>query len=177
MTAAEQLATLTDAEVADLVVLVQSRRAASTEGKLEVAAAEYSAKIAERAAREAADPALQRTRREDALEAQRKQEHNRRIEIADLEAMAKKDPRILAQPHLDLGETAFHRCFECRVPAFEAKQVGGLGVLCLPCHARHRLKCDACGAHKGVLTKWCTDFKWRCEPCAAEYLAQAEAAR
>jgi hypothetical protein len=177
MGVADRLETLTDAEVSDLLTLVQSRRAASPDARAEAEAAAYRERIAEREAREAADPELQRSRREAALEAQRKHEQERRTEIADLEAMAKVDPSTLAQPRLEQGETAMRRCFECRVPAFEAKPVGGLGALCLPCHARHRLHCDACDAHKGVLAKWCTDFKWRCDSCASEYLALAEAAR
>jgi hypothetical protein len=175
---AEQLQTLTDAEVADLLALVKSRRAASPAARVEAEAAAYRERVAEREAREAADPELQRSRHAAALEAEHKREAERKTELADLEALAKLDPRTLAQPHLEQGETAIHRCLECRVPAFDAKLIGSLGMLlCLPCHARHRLKCDVCGAGKGVLANWCTDFKWRCDTCAAEYLAKAEAAR
>jgi hypothetical protein len=171
MTAAEQLATLSDTEVAELLALVRARRAASGEGRAEADAAAYAATIAEREAREAADPELQRSRREAALEAQRRAEQERATELAELEALAKRDPRVLAQPRLDNGETATYRCSECHVPIFEGR-LTGLAVLCGPHYAKHRLKCDVCGAGEGVLTTRFRDRKWRCDTCAAAHVAQ-----
>jgi hypothetical protein len=170
MKAAEQLATLSDTEAAELLALVRSHRAVSPEGKLEAEAAEYAAKIAEREAREAADPELQRQRKEASIEAQRRAEQELATELADLEAMAARDPRALAQPFIDAGHSDAFRCSQCGVQSFEAKLTGGL-VLCGPHWAQHRLKCDACGAGKGIRSRLCADGSWRCDGCVDAYVA------
>lgn len=79
------------------------------------------------------------------------------------------DARITARINATSLEPAY-RCVECRVGCFTAKQVAGAIILCLPCFAKHRLRCDACSG-KDVLAQRCSDNAWRCDACAAEYRA------
>jgi hypothetical protein len=166
-------AALTDDERAILAAaeVIQRRVATDPEAQRLAAKAEYEAQIAERDARCNADPVylagLAESRRQELVE--------RRREIERVNSLAHQDSGAISTQRIRRGDRPAWVCVECRVPVFEIARVGLAFSLCVPCWAQHRLRCDECKAHKDVLTRWCNDSKWRCDPCVEKYLANPPA--
>lgn len=135
----------------------------------EAEAAEYAERM--RASDEAFlnDPVAQA----GAREAKRKAEAEHQRELAWMRSLANQDPRAIAHPREVKGEKSIWRCHECLSPAFTVRVVAESISLCERCWATHRLRCDACGAHKDVITSFCPpDGKWRCPACQVTFRAE-----
>jgi hypothetical protein len=107
--------------------------------------------------------------------AQRKAEAERKQKLEDLRALARlsspPDPRpsVTGPPgFMMIGDaSALITCRECRQEVWGEYILCGIATLCGPCHARHALRCDQCGAHSNVITRYYTDGSFRCDPCGA----------
>ena len=166
--------------IADAARILEEHREHRTpeQIKAEREAAEYAERIAQSERNFLADPVAQA----GAAEARRQAAEDHRRELEYLRSLANQDPRAIAQPRAEKGQHSLWRCRECLSPAYVVKVVAESISLCERCWASHRLRCDACGAHKDVICSFCPpDGKWRCPGCQvpfrAEYAANPDAFR
>ena len=135
--------------------------------------AEYEREIAASMERAARDPIAQELFRKARAQA----EADHRAEIAKLREEAKLDTAAIAADKLRQGwELGMWVCRDCGVHTARIKRLAQGGIfLCEACHAKHRLRCDVCGAHddRSIPTDFCPgDARFRCPKCLAAYAAQ-----
>ena len=177
-----EIATLTDSEVVALRDVLRASRDPQELAEIEARSreieererrAQHDQEIAESAARAARDPIAQELFRKAAEQAKA----DAAAEIAQLRTEARLDIEAqVAEKRAQGFRSSLNPCRDCGVQAFQIKQVGLTHVTyCLACHARHRLRCDVCGAHddKSIPTSWCPgDQTFRCPTCLEDYASQ-----
>jgi hypothetical protein len=134
--------------------------------------AAYDAAIAERDARCLADPEWVAAQAEE----RRRVELANQRKIEELRAWSKRDVRAETAARAGGGQASpAFRCHICGVWMYEGRSVRGGVDVCYACFGARSLRCDKCDTHKNVVTHWCDDELWRCDPCAAEFKANPPA--